>query len=63
LETIGHNLRGLGEGLDRVQHAAAGAGQRAEDIAGRAAALGTPSRTGTSCNGWDGTAQRLTSYR
>jgi hypothetical protein len=40
LETIGHNLRGLGEGLDRVQHAAAGAGQRAEEIAGRAAALG-----------------------
>jgi hypothetical protein len=40
LETIGHQLRGLGDGLDRVQQAAAAAGQRAEEIAGRAAALG-----------------------
>ena len=40
LETIGDQLRGLGDGLDRVQHAAAGAGQRAEEIAAQAAALG-----------------------
>jgi hypothetical protein len=40
LETIGGQLRGLGDGLDQVQHSAAAAGQRAEDITARAAALG-----------------------
>jgi hypothetical protein len=40
LETIGHHLRGLSDGLDRANQAAAAAGQRAEEITARAAALG-----------------------
>jgi hypothetical protein len=40
IETIGQQLRGLSDGLDRVHQAAAAAGERAEEVAARAAALG-----------------------
>ena len=40
IETIRHELRALHAGIDQVQQAAAGASQRAEEIAGQAAALG-----------------------